>query len=63
MAKIMWLDLMARLTKMTEAEISALLDEEISTHRRTVFARRLHQRLCILRTARERKAIMKQIAK
>ena len=63
MAKILWLDLVARLTKMTEAEIEALLAEEVEKHKRPVVARRLHQRLCMLRAARERKAIMKRIGK
>ena len=41
MAKIRWLDLVASLTKLTEQQISDLLDEEVAKHKRPVVARRL----------------------
>lgn len=63
MAKFTWHALCARLTSMTEAEVKALLDEEINEHKRPAMARRLHQRLSTLRAARERVEIMKRIAK
>lgn len=63
MAKIRWLDLVASLTKLTEQQISDLLDEEVAKHKRPVVARRLHQRLCMLRATRERAELMERITK
>ena len=62
MARLTWHAMCARLTSMTEREISALLDEEIEQHKRVAIVRRLHQRLSTLRAARERAEIMKRIA-
>lgn len=63
MAKIDWRSLAATLNTMTEPQVKALLDEEIEKHHRSAFVRRLHQRYSALRTARERKEIMKRIAR
>lgn len=63
MVKIDWRTLTASLNKMKEQKVKALLDEEISTHKRSAFARRLHQRYSSLRTARERAEIMKELGK
>ncbi len=63
MAKIDWHSLAATISRLTEPEVKALLDEEISTHRRPVMARRLHQRYASLRTARERREIMEDVKK
>ena len=62
MAKLTWHAICARLTSMTEAEVKALLDEEIKHYKRAAIVRRLHQRLSTLRAARERAEIMKRIA-
>lgn len=63
MAKMTWYNLCDKLTSLSEAEISDLLEEEIKQHKRPAVARRLHQRLCILRAARERVEILQEIAK
>ena len=62
MAKIDWRSLIATLATLTEEQVKALLDEELKTHKRPVFARRLHQRYSSLRTARERAEIMERIS-
>ena len=58
MAKIAWTALMAQLSDMDEPTLDALLEEEITTHKRGAVVRRLHQRVCKLRAAREREALM-----
>lgn len=63
MAKFTWHALCSRLTSMTEEEISDLLEEEVTEHKRPAMVRRLHQRYSTLRAARERVEIMKRIAK
>ena len=63
MAKLTWHQVCAQLTRMTEAQISDLLDEEITEHKRPAVVRRLHQRFSILRAARERAAIMEGLKK
>lgn len=62
MAKMDWRTLAETLTSMTEEEVKALLDEERTLHKRPLIAKRLHQRYSILRAARERAAIMLEIA-
>jgi hypothetical protein len=57
-----WRKLAETLTSMTEEEVKALLDEERVSHKRPLIAKRLHQRYSILRSARERAAIMLEIA-
>ena len=63
MAKLTWHQVCAQLTNMTEAQISDLLNEEITEHKRPAVVRRLHQRFSILRAARERAAIMEGLKK
>jgi hypothetical protein len=63
MAKIDWHSLAATISSLSEHEVKALLDEEVSTHRRPVMARRLHQRYASLRTSRERAEIMEAVRK
>jgi hypothetical protein len=46
---------------MTEEQITELLQEEITQHKRPAIVRRLHQRFSTLRAARERAAILKGI--
>jgi hypothetical protein len=63
MAKISWQVLAVTLPKYTEPELELMLDDEITTHKRSAIARRLHQRLCKLRSMRERKEILREIKK
>jgi len=59
MAKLTWHQVCSKLTHMTEEQITELLQEEITQHKRPAIVRRLHQRFSTLRAARERAAIMK----
>jgi len=63
MAKLTWHQVCAKLTDMTEEQISELLAEEIEKHKRPAIVRRLHQRFSTLRAARERAAIMEGLNK
>jgi hypothetical protein len=47
---------------MAEEDVKLLLDAERRGPKRPMFVRRLHQRYAALRTARERAAIMAEIA-
>ena len=60
-AKVLWQKLAVDLSKYSEDEIEAMLTDEIKTHKRSAIARRLHQRLCKLRSMRERREIMARI--
>jgi hypothetical protein len=62
-AKVLWQKLAVDLSKYSESQIAAMLDDEIKTHKRSAIARRLHQRLCKLRSMRERREIMARIKK
>jgi hypothetical protein len=59
MAKLTWHQVCSKLTHMTEEQITELLQEEITQHKRPAIVRRLHQRFSTLRAARERAAILK----
>jgi len=61
MAKLTWHQVCSKLTHMTEEQITELLQEEITQHKRPAIVRRLHQRFSTLRAARERAAILKGI--
>ena len=63
MVKVSWQTLAGKLPTYSEEEVEQMLADEITTHKRAAIARRLHQRLCKLRMARERKEIMKGIKK
>ena len=63
MVKVSWQTLAANLSKYSEAEIQQMLDDEISTHKRTAIARRLHQRVCKLRSMRERRELAARMKK
>ena len=39
-----------------------MLDDEIHTHKRAAIAKRLHQRLCKLRSLRERKELVERMS-
>ena len=61
--KVLWPKLAVDLSKYSESQIAAMLDDEIAVHKRSAIARRLHQRLCKLRSMRERREIMARIKK
>lgn len=63
MAKVSWQTLAANLSKYTEDEIQLMLDDEVEHHKRTAIARRLHQRLCKLRSMRERRELAMRLKK
>ena len=52
-----------KLPTYTEEEVAQMLDDEIAMHKRTAIARRLHQRLCKLRTMRERRELAARLKK
>lgn len=62
MDKVSWRSLAATLSSMAEEDVKLLLDAERRGPKRPMFVRRLHQRYAALRTARERAAIMAEIA-
>jgi len=53
-----WKELNQRLGKMSEREVSIMLEAELRGPNRQTFVRRLHQRLGRLRMQRERAAMM-----
>lgn len=57
-----WRGLHKRMKSLSEAQLAALLEEEMTVHRRWQIAERLHQRLSRLRTDRERIAILTELA-
>lgn len=63
MTKVSWQTLAANLSKYSEAELQQMLDDEVSHHKRTAIARRLHQRFCKLRTMRERRELAARLKK
>lgn len=56
-----WRSLNQSLNLLNEEQVKALLDDEIVGQRRTTFLKRLHQRYCILRAARERAEIFSAV--
>jgi hypothetical protein len=62
MDRIHWRTLTAGLKELTEADALRLLAEEKAQHKRPAIARRLHQRYCMLRMARERDELMKELS-
>lgn len=63
MDKLSWRPLAATLSNLTEDEVLQLLNDEINIHKRSAHARRLHQRYTMLRAARERADIMRDMKK
>jgi hypothetical protein len=61
MDRIHWRTLTAGLKELTEADALRLLEEEKAQHKRPAIAQRLHQRYCMLRMARERDELMKEL--
>lgn len=56
-----WRSLNQTLNSLNEEQVKAMLDDEIVGQRRTTFLKRLHQRYCILRAARERAEIFSAV--
>jgi hypothetical protein len=61
MKKLSWPELNALLRTFSEDDLKNLIDNEIQTTRRRTVLKRLHQRYCIVRAARERAAILGSI--
>ena len=57
---ISWRKFQTELPNYSEADLRALLDEELTQHRRVTMLERIHQRYCTMRTNRERMEILKQ---
>jgi hypothetical protein len=58
-----WHELNVVLTMRTEAQVKAMLDEEIRHHKRETYAVRIHQRYTTLRAQRERQEMLEKIRK
>ena len=58
-----WHDLNVLLTLRDERQVKAMLDEEVSVHKRPTYAVRIHQRYTTLRAQRERREILEKIAR
>jgi hypothetical protein len=56
-----WHDLNVVLAMRSEAQVKAMLDEEVEVHKRPTYAVRIHQRYSTLRAQRERKEILEKI--
>ena len=54
MKKLNWQELNAQLRTFSEEDLKNLITNEIQTARRPSVLKRLHQRYCIVRSARER---------
>ena len=61
MDRVHWRWLNANLNTRTEEQVLAMLNAERAGSRRPFILRRLHQRYCILRAARERAEIFAEI--
>jgi hypothetical protein len=57
-----WRTLTDNLSAMTEDEVGELLEQELEGEKRWSIVQRLHQRYTILRAARERNELRKQVA-
>lgn len=55
-----WKELNESIASMTEDDVKASLDAELTGKRRWTIVKRLHQRACALRAARER-AVLKNV--
>ncbi len=63
MSKLTWRSLNNTLHSLSEAEVLALLEEELKNERRLSILRRLHQRYTALRADRERIEILTKAEK
>ena len=58
-----WHELNVVLTMRNERQVKAMLDEEVSVHKRPTYLVRIHQRYSTLRAQRERKELLERIKK
>ena len=58
-----WHELNVVLTMRNERQVKAMLDEEVSVHKRPTYLVRIHQRYTTLRAQRERKELLERIKK
>jgi len=58
MTRLTWRELNDQMSQFSEAEVAALLTDELTLHRRPTFIERLHQRYAKLRSDRERERLM-----
>ena len=56
-----WHELNVVLTMRNERQVKAMLDEEVSVHKRPTYLVRIHQRYTTLRAQRERKELLERI--
>ena len=61
MANYNWHDLNVVLTMRNERQVKAMLDEEVSVHKRPTYLVRIHQRYSTLRAQRERQELLERI--
>ena len=61
MAKISWQTIAVKLSEYDEPTLERMLDDEVKKHKRVAIARRLHQRLCKLRSMREREELVERM--
>jgi hypothetical protein len=60
-AKISWQTIAVKLPEYDEPTLERMLDDEINKHKRIAIAKRLHQRLCKLRSMRERGELVERM--
>ena len=58
-----WHELNVVLTMRSERQVKAMLDEEVTVHKRPTYLVRIHQRYTTLRAQRERKELLERIKK
>ncbi len=56
-----WHDLNVLLSMRSERQVKAMLDEEVSVHKRPTYLVRIHQRYSTLRAQRERQELLERI--
>lgn len=58
MTRLTWRALNDQLIRLSEEEVAALLNDELTLHKRPSFIERLHQRYAKLRSDRERESML-----
>jgi hypothetical protein len=61
MVKVPWQVIAVKLPEYDEPTLERMLDDEVKKHKRVAIAKRLHQRLCKLRSMRERKELKERM--
>jgi hypothetical protein len=56
-----WHELNVVLTMRNERQVKAMLDEEVTVHKRPTYLVRIHQRYSTLRAQRERQELLERI--